>query len=91
MTKREQEVVIEDEGGMQERRDHGGSTRIARRDLHICNFKEDPNRFLERYTLACRANNEGGNTNQVRLFPLALIGFIVNWFLNMDMPQRLRW
>ena len=78
---------------MQERRDHRGnaSTRIDRREFPIYNGREDPTRFLARYTLACIANNEEAPHDLVRIFPLALIGSATYWFLDMDVPERLTW
>ena len=60
MAERE-EVVVEDVDEFQERRDRraNASTKIGRRESPIYNGREDPTRFLARYTLACRANNKG--------------------------------
>ena len=46
----------------------------GKRDLPTYNGREDPIRYLSRYKLACRANNEGTGADLIRLFPLALIG-----------------
>jgi hypothetical protein len=67
------------------------NTRIGRRELSIFNGREDPTRFLARYSLACRANNEGAPEDLVRIFPLALAGTAADWFLDMDVPERLTW
>ena len=64
---------------------------VGRRELPIFNGREDPARFLARYTHACRANNEGSGVDLLRLFPLALIGIAADWFLDMDEADRLTW
>ena len=39
--------------------DQPANFRVGRRELPIYNGREDPTRYLARYKLACRANNEG--------------------------------
>ena len=82
------EEVIDDNEEWVDRREARiqPSTRIGRRELPIFNGREDPTRFLARYSLACRANNEGAPEDLVRIFPLALAGTGADWFLDMDVP-----
>ena len=82
-----EEVVDDNEEWVEirEPRAHA-STRVGRGELPIFNGKEDPTRFLARYSLACRANNEGAPKDLVRIFPLALAGTTGDWFLDMDIP-----
>ena len=86
-----EEIVVEDVDEWQDRRDHRAnvSTRIGRIELPIYNGREDPTRFLARYTLARKANNKGAQDDLVRKFPSALIGIAVEWFINMDVSERL--
>ena len=63
----------------------------GRHDLPTYNGREDPARNLARYKLACRANNEGAEHDLLRLFPLALTGVAVDWFLDMDEADRATW
>ena len=48
-------------------------------------------RYLARYKLACRANNEGSGADLIRLFPLALTGPATDWFLDMEETNRTTW
>jgi len=61
------------------------------RGLPTYNGREDLARYLVRYKLACGAYNEGSKINLLRLFPLALTGIVVDWFLDMDKVDRLAW
>jgi hypothetical protein len=63
----------------------------GRRDLPTYNGREDPARYLAKYQLACRANNEGVGHDLLRLFPLALTGVATDWFLDMDVLEILTW
>jgi hypothetical protein len=63
----------------------------GRRDLPTYNGREDPARYLAKYQLACRANNEGAGHDLLRLFPLALTGVAADWFLDMDEADRATW
>ena len=63
----------------------------GRRDLPTYNGREDPARYLAKYQLACRANNEGVGHDLLRLFPLVLTGVVVDWFLDMDEANRATW
>ena len=63
----------------------------GRRDLPTYNGREDPIRYLVRYKLACRANNEGTGADLIKLFPLALTGTVVDWFLDMEETDRVTW
>ena len=87
-----EKTIIEDIDEWKDRRDRraNASTRVGRRELPIFNGREDPTRFLVRYSLACRAN-EGAPDDLAKIFPLALIGTTTNWFLDMDAPKRLTW
>jgi len=89
----DREEVMIDNNEWQDMRDRraNASTMVGRRQLPIFNGREDPTRFLARYYLACRANNEGAPDDLVRIFPLALTGIATDWFLDMDVPQRLTW
>jgi len=49
---------VEDKEMEQEKRENRGSTRFGQRDLPIYNGREYSTRFIARYPLACRANNE---------------------------------
>ena len=71
--------------------DQPANFRVGRRELPIYNGREDPARYLARYKLACRANNEGSGIDLLRLFPLALVGTAADWFLDMDEADRLTW
>jgi len=59
--------------------------------LPIFNSREDHTRFLARYSLACRANNEGAPEDLVRICPLALACTAADWFLDIDVLERLTW
>ena len=87
----DREEVVDDNEEWVERREPRvhASTRVGRRELSIFNGKEDPTKLLARYSLACRANNEGALEDLVRIFPLALAGTTTDWFLDMDIPERL--
>ena len=63
----------------------------GRRDLPTYNGREDPTRYLARYKLACRANNEGLGVDLLWLFPLALTGSAADWFLDMEEADRGTW
>ena len=69
----DREEVVDDHAEWIERREPRvhASTRVGRRELPIFNDKEDPTRFLARYSLACRANNEGA-PDDLGYFPLIL-------------------
>ena len=71
--------------------DQPANFRVGRRELPIYNGREDPARYLARYKLACRANNEGSGVDLLWLFPLALVGTTADWFLDMDEADRLTW
>jgi len=91
MVDREEVMIDNDE--WQDRRDRrvNASTMVGRRELPIFNGREDPTRFLARYSSTCQTNNEGAPDDLVRIFPLALTGTSTNWFLDMDVPERLSW
>jgi len=86
------EEVVSDNEEWIERREPitNASTMVGRRELPNFNGREDPTRFFTRYSLVCRANNEGA-VDLVSIFPLALIGTLANWFLDMDIPKKLTW
>jgi len=64
---------------------------VRRRELLIFNGKEDPSRFLARYSLACRANNEGAPEDLFRIIPLALARTTTNLFQDMVVLEWLIW
>ena len=82
------EEVIDDNEEWVDRREPRvqPNTRLGRRELRIFNGREDPTRFLARYSLACRANNEGAPKYLLRIFSLALASNAADWFLDMDVP-----
>jgi len=51
---------------------------VGGRELLIFNGKEDPTRFLARYSLECTAKNEGALEDLFRIIPLALARMEIN-------------
>lgn len=59
-------------------------------EIYLPTTKENT-MYIMCYKLACKTNNEEASTYLLRLFPLALVGLAVDWFIDMDGIGHTTW